>query len=223
MRLQKYLASCGIASRRAAEKLIDEGLVCINKHLAKVGDKIDPEKDEVTLKGKLIRPKHKLVYIALNKPVSYICSCTPSQGASVLDIVRVEERVFPVGRLDKDSEGLVLLTNDGELANKLTHPKFECEKEYEVTSSEELKPEEIKAIREGVKLEDSITTKPCKISAIGDKKYAMVLREGMNRQIRRMFQAVGKKVINLKRTRISKLRLGNIKTGSWKYVQKQDI
>ena len=222
IRIHKYLASCGIASRRASEKLIEDGLICINKKLARIGDKIDPDVDEVTIKGKLVKPHDNFVYIALNKPVGYISSCSPSQGASVLDLVKVKERIFPVGRLDIDSEGLVLLTNDGDLANKLTHPRYECEKEYEVTLHADVTDKELSVLEKGVLLDDE-KTKPCKIKRIGSREVRMIISEGKNRQIRRMFSFVGKKVVKLKRIRIKSLLLGDLKLGSWKHVDKSQI
>ncbi len=202
--------------------MIDDGLVCINRRLATVGESIDPDKDIVSVKGREVKPCAGHVYIALNKPRGYISSCSSSQGASLMDIVKIDRKVFPVGRLDKDSEGLVLLTDDGELANRITHPRYGCEKEYEVTSSEELKPEELKEFRYGILLEDG-KTKPCDISRAGEKRYIIVIGEGKKRQIRRMFQHFGKKVVRLKRTRIKKLKLGDLNAGKWRHLTEKEI
>jgi pseudouridine synthase len=221
VRLQKYLSQCGVASRRAAEKMIDDGMVCINRRLAAVGESIDPENDIVTVRGKEIRPRADHIYIALNKPRGYISSCTSSQGACLMDIVKIGRKVFPVGRLDKDSEGLMLLTDDGELANRLTHPRYGCEKEYEVTSAEELKAEELKEFRHGIILDDG-KTKPCKIRPAGEKKYSIIISEGKKRQIRRMFQHFGKKVVRLKRTRIKDLKLRDLNPGKWRYLGERE-
>ncbi|MFA5104905.1 MAG: pseudouridine synthase [Candidatus Margulisiibacteriota bacterium] len=222
IRLQKYLSQCGVASRRAAEKMIDEGLVCINRRLATIGESIDPEKDLVTVKGKAVKPQSFHIYIALNKPRGYISSCSSSQGACLTDIVKIERKFFPVGRLDKESEGLILLTDDGELANRITHPRYGCEKEYEVTCAEELKAEELKEFRHGIMLEDG-KTKPCKIRPAGENKYSIIISEGKKRQIRRMFQHFGKKVIRLKRTRIKGFRLGSLGTGQWRTLSGSEI
>lgn len=222
VRLQKYLSQCGVASRRAAEKMIEDGLVCINRRLATVGESIDPEKDLVTVKGKAVVQKSYHIYIALNKPRGYISSCSSSQGAALTDIVKIGRKFFPVGRLDKESEGLVLLTDDGELANKITHPRYGCEKEYEVEISDDLKPEELREFRHGIELEDG-KTKPCKIRSVGEKRYSIIISEGKKRQIRRMFQHFGKKVIRLKRTRIKGLKLGELKTGRWKYLSEHEV
>lgn len=222
IRLQKYLSQCGVASRRASEKMIDDGFVCINRRLATVGESIDPEKDEVTVEGRLVKPQPSHVYIALNKPRGYISSCSSGQGAAITDIVKIGRKFFPVGRLDKESEGLILLTDDGDLANKITHPRYGCQKEYEVTSSEELQPEELREFKTGVTLEDG-KTKPCNIIQIGMKKYAIIISEGKKRQLRRMFQHFGKKVAHLKRIRIKDLKLGNLKTGEWRHLTLKEI
>lgn len=221
IRLQKYLSQCGVASRRAAEKMIDDGLVCINRRLATVGESIDPEKDLVTVKGKAVVQKSYHIYITLNKPRGYISSCSSSQGASLLDLVKTDRKIFPVGRLDKESEGLVLLTDDGDLANKITHPRYGCEKEYEVEISEALEAEELREFRHGILLDDG-KTKACKIRPAGEKRYSIIISEGKKRQIRRMFQHFGKKVIRLKRTRIKEFRLGDLKTGHWKYLSERE-
>jgi 23S rRNA pseudouridine2605 synthase/23S rRNA pseudouridine2604 synthase len=222
VRIHKYLAQCGVASRRAAEKLIEEGVVCVNGLLAHIGDSIDPDKDRVTIKGKVVENKEQFVYIALNKPRGYICSCSKQQGPSILDIVAIKERVFPVGRLDKDSEGLVLLTNDGELANKLTHPRYGCEKEYMVGLSSDISDSQLDQIKKGVVLEDG-HTKPCKAYKISPKEIGIIIAEGKNRQIRRMFQVFGKKVIKLKRLRIKNLKLGSLEKGKWIFLGAKDI
>lgn len=222
IRLQKYLSQCGVASRRASEKLIDDGLVCVNRRLAMVGDSIDPEKDEVTIEGRLVKPEEKMIYIALNKPQGYITSCSRAQGAALVDLIKIPEKVFPVGRLDKDSEGLVLLTNDGDLANKLTHPKYECEKEYVVTVHADVSETEADTLRKGVLLVEG-RTKPCRLKRVGPREFSIILQEGKKRQIRRMFQAVGKKVTKLKRVRIKTLKLGDIELGKWRDLQPNEI
>ncbi len=222
IRLQKYLSQCGVASRRAAEKMISDGLVCINRRLATIGESIDTDKDLVTVKGLEIRPRKDHIYIALNKPRGYISSCSSGQGACLMDMVKIGRKVFPVGRLDKDSEGLMLLTDDGELANRLTHPRYGCEKEYEVTSAEELKAEELREFRRGIALDDG-KTKPCKIRPSGEKKYSIIISEGKKRQIRRMFQHFGKKVVRLKRTRIKDLKLRDLNPGKWRYLGEREI
>ncbi|MCX5748747.1 MAG: pseudouridine synthase [Candidatus Saganbacteria bacterium] len=223
IRIQKYLSQCGVASRRASEKMIEDGLVCANKRLAMIGQSIDPDKDEITVKGRLIKPGQKNIYIALNKPQGYISSCSRSQGAALVDLVKINEKVFPVGRLDKDSEGLILLTNDGELANRLTHPRYECEKEYEVkVNAEEIKAEELKSLERGVVIEEG-RTKPCKLKQTGKNSFRIIIKEGKKRQIRRMCQAIGKKVVRLKRIRIKELELGDLMTGKWRHLTEEEI
>ena len=217
IRLQKFLSACGIASRRASEELIAKKLVTINGQIARIGDKVDPEKDEVKVKGKSLKSGRPKVYIILNKPVGYITSCSSEQGPSVFDLVRVKEKLFPVGRLDKDSEGLVLLTNDGEFANRLTHPRYGCEKEYLVDSDAPISSDELDRLGRGIKLEEGMTGR-CKITRIGPKSLLMVLKEGKKRQIRRMLETMGKKVVRLKRTRIKGFKLGELKPGEWRAV-----
>ncbi len=216
------MSQCGVASRREAERLIDDGFVCINKRLARIGDRIDPEKDEVTITGHVVKPEQKRVYIMLNKPAGYISSCSRSQGAALIDIVKIDEKVFPVGRLDKESEGLILLTNDGELANRLTHPRYECEKEYIATIHADALDGEIEKLRTGIVLEEG-RTKPCRIKRVSTREFAIILQEGKKRQIRRMFQAIGKKVVKLKRVRLKTLMLGDLKTGEWRYLTEREI
>lgn len=223
MRLQKHLSQIGIASRRASEKLIEEGLITVNGRIARIGESVDPEEDIIRVRGQAGNRAGGNIYIILNKPRGYICSCSNEQGMTILDLVKVKERVYPVGRLDKDSEGLVLLTDDGELANKLTHPRYGCEKEYEVkVSAEELKDEELKKLERGVEIEDG-RTKPCRIERTGKNSFKIVIKEGKKRQIRRMCQAIGKKVTGLKRIRIKDLELGGLKVGEWRYLTEKEI
>ncbi len=222
LRIHKYLAQCGIASRRAAELLVADGLVCVNRRLANIGDSIDTETDEITIEGQLISQKATKTYIMLNKPRGYISSCSRSQGAAIPDLVKITERVYPVGRLDKESEGLVLLTDDGDLANKLTHPRYGCEKEYEVFLHDEVINADLDKLKDGIKLDDGMT-KPCKIKRLGDRHVRIIISEGKNRQIRRMFQAVGKKVVRLRRVRIKGLLLGELKEGAWRPLTKNEV
>jgi len=239
IRLQKYLSQCGIASRRAAEEMIGKGMVTVNGMVARIGESVDPDIDEVIVNGKIVRQKGKKIYIILNKPRGYISSCSRAQGPAIVDLVKIEEKVFPVGRLDMNSEGLILLTNDGELANKLTHPRYGCEKEYEVqinSKPQTLNPKQIqdhkpktqnkelsikRIFEKGIELEDG-TTKPCKVNIIDDRTFRIIIKEGKKRQIRRMCQAVGKKVVRLKRIRIKGLTLGSLETGKWRYLTERE-
>ena len=222
LRLQKFLSHSGYASRRNSEKLIKDGFVYVNGKKAVIGDLVDPEKDEIIVKNKKVSLPQKYIYIAFNKPIGFISSCSNAQGPSIFDLIKIKEKVYPVGRLDKDSEGLMILTNDGDLANFLTHPRFGCEKEYEVIIDDELNSLEINNFSSGIYL-DSVKTKPCYIRKIGNKKYSVILKEGKKRQIRRMFEFFGKRVLKLKRVRIKSVSLNGLKQGSWRYLTRKEI
>lgn len=242
-RIQKYIAEAGIVSRRKAEVLIAEGKVKINGQINRtLGTKIDPTKDQVAVcianewqTIELSDPS--LVYIALNKPVGYITSTVDTQGASIMGLLQEHNyigkeappplpRVFPVGRLDKDSEGLVLLTNDGELTNALTHPTHEHEKEYEVTIDQYLTKDAIHILTKGMTIDDTFVRGITILEELHKGKRSIVrviLTEGKNRQIRKMFGAIGYQVTALKRVRIGKLKLGVLSVGKWKLVAKHTI
>ncbi len=251
IRLQKHIADLGICSRRKAEELIRTGKVKLNgKLVTEMGLKVDPEKDTVEVlplkKGELegvptspspsFSRRGDYVYIALHKPIDYITSASSEQGESVMDLLttknclkkgnKLETRVFPVGRLDKDSEGLVLLTNDGELTNQLTHPRYEHEKEYEVTIDKPLGKDAKKILQSGMRIEDGFVKgiKIIKESNRGKRTVVtVILKEGKNRQIRKMFGGLGYHVVSLKRTRMSNLKLGTLPAGKWKFVKKEQI
>lgn len=232
VRLQKYISQCGFCSRRAAEILIANKRVYVNGKIAAIGTTIEVGKDQVKIDNKVITPKNdRHVYIALNKPIGHITSTTNAQGDSVLDLISDQDRqnfgrIFPVGRLDKDSSGLVLLTNDGELTNLLTHPSFEHEKEYAITISCSLDPKDEKVLTNGLKIKGQalggMTIKEIKKQG---KRYVVIgiLKEGKNRQIRKMFGNLGYDVLNLQRVRLGKLCLGDLKNGRYRLVKKQDI
>lgn len=223
IRLQKYLSSAGICSRRKGEEYIKAGRVKVNGEvITQLGVKIDPETDRVEVDGKRVQSNQKMVYIMLNKPKGYITSRSHRGEKIVLDLIDVEERVNPVGRLDKDSTGLLLLTNDGRLHQHLTHPSFDHEKEYEV---EVLKPIDDKALHQFEKglLLDGVKTRPANVQRIKGRKIRLVLKEGKKRQIRRMVEKVGNQVVNLHRIRISNLLLGNLKMGQWRYLSEKEI
>jgi pseudouridine synthase len=223
-RLQKFLSAAGVASRRAAEQLIRDGKVIVNQEVAELGMKIDPSFDEIEVNGEIISGKPKHIYILMNKPKGYLTSCSDQDGQSIMELLpeTVEEKVFPVGRLDKDSEGLVLLTNDGELANRLTHPRYQSEKEYLVEISQPIPDEDLDRLRKGIKLEE-YTTKPCTINRIEPRKFKIILKEGRKRQIRLMFRAVGRSVIKLKRIRIKNLILGSLESGQIRGLSSREI
>jgi len=242
VRLQKYMADRGYCSRRKVEELILAGKVKVNGQVAKLGMKVDIEKDnvEVLSMGLLRRStsRNDKIYIILNKPIDYICSNSDEQGASVLELLKknsywkpngrdITERVYSVGRLDKDSEGLVLLTNDGELTNKLTHPSFEHEKEYEVMIDKQMEKPAIKVLEYGMDIGEGEYVQGIKVKKVFNKGrrtiVTVVLKEGKNRQIKKMFGRLGYHVISLKRVRLGKIKLGVLPVGRWKFVKKEDI
>jgi 23S rRNA pseudouridine2605 synthase len=224
-RLQKFLSNAGIASRRRAEVLIEKGLVTINGKVAKLGDKVDPTVDEVKYQGKVLKPETEMHYLAVNKPQGYISSrFDPKKRKSAYALIPEElsSKVWSVGRLDFYTEGLLLFTNDGELTQELAHPKYEHEKEYEIMLNKEIDDANLDKLRTGVSIGDGFVTSPAKIRVRGEKIY-MTIHEGKKRQIRRMFEAVGFKVKNLKRIRINKLELGDLASGKHKVVSREDI
>jgi 23S rRNA pseudouridine2605 synthase len=224
-RVQKFLSSAGAASRRQAEQFIKSGQVFINGRKAKLGDKVDPKADIVKVYGKIIKPAEEKLYIALNKPKGVVVSKSdPKHRKTVFDLLPqdVRSKVWNVGRLDYDTEGLLILTNDGELTQALAHPSFEHDKEYEVTTQEEPDESQLEKLRTGVEIATG-TTYPAQIK-MRDSKVRVIIHEGKKRQIRRMFDAVGLTVKNLKRIRISKLLLPpNLPVGQYKMVKKEDI
>lgn len=228
IRLQKYIAECGVASRRKAEELIIEGRVRINGiTVTEMGIKVT-EKDVVEVDGKPVKKEELKVYIALNKPVGYISSAKDQFGRpTVLDLVTdLKERVFPVGRLDYDTSGLILLTNDGDFTYRLTHPKHEIEKVYEAVLDGVPKKEDIERFEKGLKIDDYITS-PANFEIIKcDSKTTtakITIHEGKNRQVRKMCEKIGCPVIKLKRISIGKVVLGNLKEGEWRNLTPKEI
>jgi len=225
IRLQKYLAECGVASRRKAEELIAAGRVRVNGVVvSKLGSKVDPDRDKVAVDGRPAHREEKKIYLKLYKPRGYASSCVSQKGErTVLDLVKaVKERLYPVGRLDMSSEGLILLTNDGELANKLMHPRYEHEKEYEVETYGPVTGAMLQALQAGVVL-DGEKTLPARVVLTGPKAFTIVLKEGKNRQIRRMVEAVSNKVVSLKRTRMQNIRLDDLKVGQCRNLTPGEI
>lgn len=223
-RVQKFLSEQGIASRRKAEEFIKSGQVSINGRKAKLGDKVDPEKDEVKVYGKPVLRSTEKIYIALNKPKGYVVSKSDPNGRRTIFSLLPEEirgKVHNVGRLDYDTEGLLLLTNDGDLTQELSHPKYEHDKEYEVITDVEPKSNQLEKLRDGIELTTGLTS-PATIKLRSGKVYITV-HEGKKRQVRRMFNAVGLGVRSLKRVRVNKLKLPDIAPGQYLTVQKSDI
>jgi 23S rRNA pseudouridine2605 synthase len=228
MRLNKYISHSGYTSRRKADDLIFQGKVKVNNKVEKnPGYRVDVDKDVVTVEGKELKQDNKLIYIMLNKPTDVITSVDDQfDRKTVVDLVKIDERVYPVGRLDYDSSGLILLTNDGDLTYKLTHPKHEIFKKYFVKVNKFLSDKEIYTLKKGVVI-DGYMTNNSKIEVIsknrGHTNMYVSIDEGRNRQIRKMFKTQGGDVLTLKRISIGNLALGNLKEGNWRYLTKHEI
>jgi 23S rRNA pseudouridine2605 synthase len=227
-RLQKILARAGYGSRRSCEELITAGRVRVNGKAVGLGDKADASKDKISVDGKPLEDAEKLIYVALYKPRGVISTVSdPELRPMVRDLVPVPGNLYPVGRLDYDSEGLILMTNDGDLANRLTHPRYEHEKEYRVLVAKHPDPEQIKTWRRGIVLEDGFRTGPAAVyvvSRFGKGAWLNVtLKEGHKRQIREMGKQTGLPVARIVRVRIGTLRLGNLNPKEWRYLTAQEI
>lgn len=228
MRLQKYLAMNGIGSRRKCEELISDGRIKVNnKIITQMGFVIDPETDIIFFDDKLVEQKKDYLYIMLNKPVGYISSVKDNfHRKTVLDLISVKKRIYPVGRLDYDSEGLILLTNDGELTYRLTHPKHHIKKVYEAKIKGKPTENELDQFRNGIIIDEYQTAK-AKINVKKEYRSNTLVEiqiwEGRNRQIRKMCEKINHPIINLKRTGIGFLTLGNLGTGEWRYLTEQEI
>jgi len=227
-RLQKILARAGYGSRRSCEELISSGRVRVYSEVAGLGDKADAARDQITVDGRKVKGAEDLVYVALYKPRGVISTVTePELRPAVRDLVPVEGTLYPVGRLDFDSEGLILMTNDGDLANKLTHPRYEHEKEYRVLVATHPDGEQLAKWRRGLVLEDGFKTAPAEVYVVS--KYGkgawlnVTLKEGYKRQIREMGRVTGLPVVRIVRIRIGELRLGNLKPKDWRYLTPQEV
>lgn len=227
-RLQKVMAQAGYGSRRACEEIIRQGRVTVNGLTSKLGDKVDLSEDEIFIDGKQLEPAQLLVYRILNKPPGYLSS-TRSQGGNptVLDLMSCNQRIYPVGRLDLDSEGLILLTNDGPLTQRLTHPSFEHEKEYRVLLDRKPDDEQLRHWRNGVILSDGYKTHPAQVSLGGSDASGfwieVVLREGRKHQIRETAEILGLDVIRLIRVRMATLEIGSLLPGEWRELEPDEI
>ncbi len=230
IRLQKVLAEAGIASRRKAEELIEAGKVKVNGKVAVLGQKVDTDFDKIEYNGKPVKTSVKKYYIMLYKPTGCICTLQDEEDRpTVMEYVKdIDARIFPVGRLDYDTEGMLLLTNDGDFANEITHPRNNVEKTYVAhVKGGQMSKESLSTLRRGVKLEDGMT-KPAKVRLDtiynnGTSLLEIVISEGRNRQVRRMLEAVGHPVIALKRTKIGELELGNLPYGKWRHLNPTEI
>jgi len=222
MRLQKYLAAAGICSRRKAETYILAGRVRVNGVVIdRLGTKVDPVVDQVTLDGRPVRQDDPRVYIVLHKPPGYVSSCYQKQEKTILELVAVEQRIVPVGRLDKDSTGLLLLTNDGALHNRLTHPSFDHEKVYEVTTAAAVSNADLQQMRKGIRLAGR-KTRPARVQRLSERRFRITLKEGRNRQIRRMAGKLGHEVTALHRTRMAGLELAGLQPGRWRHLTPEE-
>lgn len=232
IRLQKFMADSGIASRRKCEELILQGKVQVNgKQITELGTKINPEKDVVEFENKIINNENKkYVYILLNKPIGYVTTAKDQFGRdTVLDLVKVKERIVPVGRLDMYTSGALILTNDGDFVNKVTHPSHEINKTYNVTVKGIVTDENVKALESGVIIDENYKTKPAIVKILKidkEKKISRIqitIHEGKNRQIRKICKAIDKNVLALHRAKIGELTVKNIPLGKWKFLNKNEI
>ena len=226
-RLQKVLARAGLGSRRVCEELIADGRVTVNGEVAQLGRRVDPDRDAVALDGVSVIVRDDLVYYLLNKPTGYVSTASDPEGRpTVVELVPETPRVFPVGRLDYDTEGLLLLTNDGDLTHLLTHPRFGVVKTYLAEVEGDPAPAAVRALREGVELDDGLTA-PARVTVVqrrGDTAAVELgIHEGRNRQVRRMCDAVGHPVVRLVRTRIGPLRDGSLKPGAWRALTQAEV
>lgn len=228
IRLQKYLAECGIASRRKSEELISAGKVKVNGVTASIGDKVNPKHDKVTVSGKKAVSVKKSVYIMLNKPRGFITTMSDEHDRKcVAELVKgINTRVYPVGRLDRESEGLLIMTNDGEFANALTHPSKHVSKTYRVTIRPEITKEQATAFRNGIEIDGRMTA-PADLRILEAQDNRTVVEvtiyEGRNRQIRKMFEALGIEVARLKRTKVGNLKLGMLKQGDYRDLTPDEV
>ncbi len=229
MRIAKFMADAGVASRRKSEEMIKKGMVQVNgKFMHDPATNIDPDEDVIYVRGIHIKPKNNKIYIMLNKPSGCVSTCQDEKGRkTVLEYVKdIKERIYPVGRLDFMSEGLLIMTNDGELTNKLTHPRHEITKRYYVVINGEITEGEKEHLERGINLEDGKTA-PAHVKIMKStetrSELTITIHEGRNRQVRRMFEALGKKVIFLKRISEGDLNLGELKRGKYRYLTDEEV
>ena len=226
MRLQKFIAHAGICSRRKAETFILEGRIRVNQEtIITLGTQVDPEKDQVFFDNKRVNPpdiSEGFTYIAVNKPRGVITSCSQKNAKIILDLVPIKKRVYPIGRLDKDSVGLVLLTDDGELHNRLSHPSHNHEKEYLVKTRSPLTDQQLTTMANGIVIEGEKTRK-ARVRRIAVNEFSIILKQGRNRQIRKMVEHLHTKVDTLKRIRMANINLGGLKESGWRYLTPQEI
>lgn len=223
IKISKFLSEAGVASRRKSETLVTQGLIFVNgKKMANVARRIDPAKDKIAFNGKPVQIQN-LAYYLLDKPVGYTSTTEDAHARKLItELVPEFPKVWPVGRLDKYTSGLILLTNDGQMTLKLTHPRYRVEKEYEITAGKPLNEAEIKFIQRGIKLEDGFI-KPDRFEKIGDNSYRIVIHSGKKHVVRRLIEKTGNSVARLKRTRIGFLTLDGLQTGKWRPLTQREI
>ena len=214
IRLNKYISDAGHCSRREADRWIEEGRVYIDGRKGSLGDRVLPGM-KVTIQGERVKAQSKNVYIVLNKPVGIVCTTDKREPMNVVDFVDHDRRIYPIGRLDKDSEGLLLMTSDGDIVNRILRSAGKHEKESQVTVDKPITTEFLQKMASGVKILGT-TTLPCQIKKTGEKAFTIILTQGLNRQIRRMCETLGYRVKTLKRVRIMNIHLGNLKLGQWR-------
>jgi len=221
VRLNKYISETGVCSRREADKWIEAGRVTCNGSLAVLGTQVG-EADEIRVDGRLLGRRKKQIYIALNKPAGITCTTETHVEGNIIDLIGHAERIFPIGRLDKESEGLILLTNDGDIVNEILRSENNHEKEYLVTVERAVTDLSLKMMADGVKIMGEIT-KPCKVARVNEKTFRMILTQGLNRQIRRMCSALGYRVQHLRRVRIINIGLGTLAPGEWRELAEAEV
>ena len=230
IRLQKFLADAGIAARRKCEELILNNKILVNGKNAILGQKVIPEKDKIEYNGNIIKLSNKKIYIILNKPIGYVTTAKEQfDRPYVLELIKIKERIVPVGRLDMYTSGALILTNDGEFVYKVTHPKHEINKTYTVTIKGIVNEDDINNLRNGVKIDVNYITKPAKVKILkidyenDISRIAITIHEGKNRQVRKMCEAIGKKVLALHRAKIGNLGVKDLKIGKWRYMTDKEV
>ncbi|MFY8352417.1 23S rRNA pseudouridine(2604) synthase RluF [Pseudoalteromonas sp. SSM20] len=220
-RLNKFISETGICSRREADSLIADGKVVVNGSVAEMGLKVS-DSDDIIVNGKPLKAKPKRVYIAYNKPVGVTCTTEKKIKSNIVSAVNYKERIFPIGRLDRPSEGLIFLTNEGDIVNKILRAGNNHEKEYIVTVDKEIDQNFVKKMSSGIPILDTVT-KPCKVKQLGKKRFNIILTQGLNRQIRRMCEYLGYEVTKLKRVRIMNVALNDLAVGKWRFLTEEEM
>lgn len=227
IRLNKYISSSGYCSRREADRLIEDGNVIIDGAVAQIGTKVY-DHQEVFVNGVKIVPKQEFVYIALHKPTGITCTTDLADPDNIVEYLNYKEPLFPIGRLDKDTSGLILMSNDGDIVNKILRSTYQHEKQYIVRVNADITSEFIESMQSGVKIYNAVSnqyqiSKPCKVTKINPRTFNLILTEGLNRQIRRMCTALGFRVVKLERIRVMNIELKDMEVGAWRYLTKEEL